>query len=356
MITSGRFIEVDGSLWSADERLSYFIDDGIDEWIRSEHLLYDFERVFSPYFDLADGRHQKILKARRNEGAFYIRDLAYHFSPKELERVYLHNPKWAALEKRLYGDILTVPQEERPSLFARFRRKQKRKRTPKEMPPAMALLELADRHYHGDTAPPKSSLFWNEYHRLLADRREHPLRILELGVQNGSSLMVWQDYLPNATIVGLDVAERPERDLGERVHFVQGSQDDEDALDKAAELAGGPFDIIVDDAAHIGLLARRSFHHLFPRHLKPGGHYAIESYGTSFLPEYPDGQKFNAFPDETGTINSVEFPSHQNGMIGVVKQLIDEMNRGLATGQPSQFDISRITMLVNIAIIEKGRG
>jgi hypothetical protein len=41
-------------------------------------------------------------------------------------------------------------------------------------------------------------------------------------------------------------------------------------------------------------------------------------------------------------------------MIGVIKQLIDVMMRGLAIGQPS-LNIERITLLVNIAFMKKGK-
>ena len=50
----------------------------------------------------------------------------------------------------------------------------------------------------------------------------------------------------------------------DRVHFIQGSQDDPTVLDRAAQVAGGGFDLIIDDAAHIGFLTKRSFNYLFP--------------------------------------------------------------------------------------------
>ena len=61
-----------------------------------------------------------------------------------------------------------------------------------------------------------------------------------------------------------------------------------------AELLRDGFDIIIDDASHIGELTKATFWHLFDRHLKPGGLYAIEDWGTGYLDDFPDGKKIRA--------------------------------------------------------------
>jgi methylase of polypeptide subunit release factors len=38
------------------------------------------------------------------------------------------------------------------------------------------------------------------------ERRFDKPRILELGVFSGASLLIWRDYLPNATILGIDIS------------------------------------------------------------------------------------------------------------------------------------------------------
>ena len=187
-------------------------------------------------------------------------------------------------------------------------------------------------------------------------RREKPLRILELGVSSGASLLLWRDYLPRATIIGIDIAEQPACLADQaRVHFIQGSQDDPAVLDLAAQLAGGGFDLIVDDASHIGFLTKRSFNYLFPRWLLPGGCYAIEDIGTGFLPEYPDGARYTTPPWNDAVRGTAVFQSHQYGMIGVVKQLIDHIMQELITNTRSYLPIERITIEANIVFVDKSQ-
>jgi|SRR5664279_3665289 len=124
---------------------------------------------------------------------------------------------------------------------------------------------LADQYYSPSDGTRKGASYMRSYARLLEHRRQEALRILELGVFSGASLLIWRDYLPHAQIVGVDISDPPSRILNlDRVHFVQGSQYDPIILERAAALAGGKFDLILDDASHIGYLTKRSFQYLFP--------------------------------------------------------------------------------------------
>jgi hypothetical protein len=59
----------------------------------------------------------------------------------------------------------------------------------------------------------------------------------------------------------------------------QGSQDDTAFLsDVARRTAPSGFDLIIDDASHIGMLTKVAFWHLFDNHLKSSGLYAIEDW------------------------------------------------------------------------------
>ncbi|MBS0644811.1 MAG: class I SAM-dependent methyltransferase [Proteobacteria bacterium] len=219
---------------------------------------------------------------------------------------------------------------------------------------APELEALVDRYYEPGDLTRKRQSYLASYARVLSGRRNEALAILELGVSSGASLLCWRDYLPNATIIGIDIAAPPERILGQdRIVVIRGSQDDPLTLDKAAQAAGRPFDLIVDDASHIGYLAKRSMHYLFPRWLAPGGWYVIEDFGTGFLPEYPDGTAFSQ-PDWTDAQPGTrEFHSSQFGMVGVVKQLIDHIMQDVMTGTPSYLAIKRLVVEGNIAFIEK---
>ena len=216
--------------------------------------------------------------------------------------------------------------------------------------------ELAERYYPKGDYTRKGPTYLTSYARLLSNRRMDELRILELGVFSGASLLIWRDYLPNATIVGIDIAQAPERILNlERVHFLRGSQDDPEILRKAASLVGGQFDIIIDDASHIGYLTKRSLHYLFPFFLVPGGWYIIEDFGTAFIPEYPDGATYQEPAWDDAVPSMREFRSSQSGMVGFIKQLIDHLMQELMTGGRSFISMDRLIVETNIVFIEKSK-
>jgi len=173
------------------------------------------------------------------------------------------------------------------------------------------------------------------YDQILIPWVDKEITLLEIGIDRGGSLELWRDYFPRGTIVGIDL-KLPERFVpGERIQVFEGSQADERFLSKVAnKTAPDGFDIIIDDASHIGELTRRTFWHLFDHHLKPGGLYAIEDWGTGYFDDFPDGKtpdlshppvSPNLVTIATPAENmKVPVPCHSYGMVGFVKELIDE--------------------------------
>ena len=181
------------------------------------------------------------------------------------------------------------------------------------------------------------------YDRVLAAWVDKELKLLEIGVHKGGSLQLWRDYFPHGMIVGIDL-ELPESFVpGERVQLFKGNQADEQFLSEVANnTAPEGFDIIIDDASHIGDLTRRTFWHLLDHHLKPGGLYAIEDWGTGYFDDFPDGKKFDPKPS---TLDP--FPCHSHGMVGFVKELVDELGAGSITlGRNEQFRQSKFESLL----------
>jgi hypothetical protein len=191
-----------------------------------------------------------------------------------------------------------------------------------------------------------SSRFLERYDPLLEQWVGKPIALLELGVYEGSSLLLWRDYFPLGTIAGIDIKLPEGFEPGERIHLFQGSQADRQLLSNVANtVAPNGFDIIIDDASHIGQLTRIAFWHLFDNHLKPGGLYVIEDWGTGYFDDYPDGRildfeeyeqwQWKARPLwmkiasklglKTPPISpKTPFPCHSHGMVGFIKQLVDE--------------------------------
>jgi SAM-dependent methyltransferase len=175
------------------------------------------------------------------------------------------------------------------------------------------------------------------YEQLLAPLRRQAFSLLELGVWNGHSLEMWRDAFPRATIVGIDLAP-PDLQLGGRVHVVRGDQTDA-ALMQCVREEHAPegFEVIVDDASHVGTITARSLQVLYDEHLRPGGLYCIEDWGTGYMPNWDDGGALAwpldvqhldgkaSAPMESGT---VAMPSHDFGLVGVIKRLVDHTAAG----------------------------
>lgn len=219
---------------------------------------------------------------------------------------------------------------------------------------------------------------YEEYFRPLLGR---DVRLLELGVLKGGSLLLWRDYFERGVIAGLDLNPAQIDDPTGRIRIYQGGQQDTELLDRVArECAPEGFDVIIDDCSHVGELARVSFWHLFENHLKPGGLYVIEDWGTGYWNFWPDGVHYRPrrrraalnpvryrlsrvatrlYNGPLGrlplagriasaakrTLQTGLYKSHDYGMVGFVKELVDELGAadithpdfGLGPHRPSRF-------------------
>jgi len=121
--------------------------------------------------------------------------------------------------------------------------------------------------------------YFREFERL----KQTPVKLLELGVRNGNSLKLWDEYFPRGSIFGIDRNMALGLRGQNKVRYFIGQQEDVAFLDKVAtNVAPEGFDVIIDDCSHVGELTKISFWHLFENHLKPGGIYAIEDWLTAY--------------------------------------------------------------------------
>jgi SAM-dependent methyltransferase len=147
------------------------------------------------------------------------------------------------------------------------------------------------------------------YDQLLKPRLDagKPVRLLEIGVQNGGSLEIWKKYLPpGSEIHGVDINENCLRlEFPENVHFHLGSAASQDFMSRTFE--NGMFDIVIDDGSHVCTEVLLAFLHLFPR-LAPGGIYIVEDLHTSYWPGFgggfrQDGASIEFFKSLADTVN-----------------------------------------------------
>ena len=122
------------------------------------------------------------------------------------------------------------------------------------------------------------------YAKFFANIRELPITFMEIGVKEGKSLASWQEYFPNAKIIGVDINPKCSAFQNDRVKICIGDQSDKQFL-KQVSNEHGPFDVIIDDGSHEGFDQQVSFNCLWDN-LNPGGIYVIEDLNCCRLKEY----------------------------------------------------------------------
>jgi WsaF, C-terminal domain/WsaF, N-terminal domain len=118
--------------------------------------------------------------------------------------------------------------------------------------------------------------------------RDHPIRMLEIGVQNGGSIQIWSKYLPpGSIIVGIDI-DRACADFPAEpnVSILIGDASDPVVLDRM--LGDARFDVIIDDGSHRSDHIVSSFEACFSR-LDPNGLYIVEDLHCSYYASHGGG-------------------------------------------------------------------
>jgi hypothetical protein len=185
----------------------------------------------------------------------------------------------------------------------------------------------------------KDTGFTSVYHSLLSHVRGEPLRLLEIGLYNGGSLRMWREYLPNATLHGIDVDRRTlayEDEIPDtKVRLVD--QGDARALRAFVDELGGSYDVVLDDGGHTMEQQIVSFEVLFP-HLVSGGIYIIEDLGTSYWLEYggrPLGEDGTAVAHMKRLVDAVQVehitPGHQSLHSAVSRVEHTQVRRDIAS-------------------------
>lgn len=103
-------------------------------------------------------------------------------------------------------------------------------------------------------------------------------KVVEIGVQTDSSIRMWEEFFPNATIYGIDIDEKCKKFEGGRRRVLIGNQGDFAFCQEIIKQTGGGIDIIIDDGSHKVEHQLKSFQWLFPV-LSSHGIYAIEDVG-----------------------------------------------------------------------------
>jgi|LauGreDrversion4_2_1035121.scaffolds.fasta_scaffold00402_2 predicted O-methyltransferase YrrM len=110
------------------------------------------------------------------------------------------------------------------------------------------------------------------YEKYLEDNREN-ICLLEIGVYEGHSLKMWQEYFKNSKIIGIDIDLNRFKFSNENLEVYECDATDPQKL--MSLFKDIQFDYIIDDGSHSLEHQIKSFEILFPL-LKQGGFYFIE--------------------------------------------------------------------------------
>lgn len=140
--------------------------------------------------------------------------------------------------------------------------------------------------YGGDKGdnPICGNHYANYYEPFFKPIQEKVTNICEIGVQKGASVKTFQDYFPNAQIIGLDIGDKSQFNTS-RITTQILNQSKPDQLENfvtQCEKSNIKFDIILDDGSHDIEHQQLTFGKFF-KLLKPKGIYVLEDLGTSFM-------------------------------------------------------------------------
>ncbi|MER8922459.1 MULTISPECIES: glycoside hydrolase family 99-like domain-containing protein [unclassified Mesorhizobium] len=151
-----------------------------------------------------------------------------------------------------------------------------------------SLRRLYDKH--DGKVSDKWSIYLSEYDRFFSRYRNKPVRILEIGIQNGGSLEIWGKYFTKAEIIlGCDINQNCgllRFDDG-KIDVVIGDANAEDVKRSIVDRSEA-FDIIIDDGSHRSSDVIRTFTGYFP-HLSDGGIFVVEDLHTSYWQDFEGG-------------------------------------------------------------------
>lgn len=119
------------------------------------------------------------------------------------------------------------------------------------------------------------------YEEILKPYRSTATNVLEIGIFNGASLLLWEKYFDNAKIHGIDCDVKPHGGLADLTEMI-ASGDHNIYIGDAANAGevnrfflGMEFDVVIIDASH-DLEQEIEMFHIYKNYVKDGGIMVIE--------------------------------------------------------------------------------
>jgi O-antigen biosynthesis protein len=201
---------------------------------------------------------------------------------------------------------------------------------------------------HTGKVSDKWTLYVSEYERHFQMYRDRPVRLLEIGIQNGGSLEVWAKYFSRAKkLVGCDIDAKcfSLRFENKKIAVVVGDANC-DEIEQRILAKSASFDLIVDDGSHRSSDIVRSFARYF-KHLSDDGLYVAEDLHCSYWQQF-EGGIFHPFSSISFFKRLADVVNHQHWGVGKARiQLLKTFNREYDTS----FDENTLSRVHSIEFV-----
>ena len=135
--------------------------------------------------------------------------------------------------------------------------------------------------------------------------------ILEIGIDQKSSLKLWLEYFPTAFIYGLDIGVEMEQ---ERVKVFKADQSSISDLINIKNQINHPIRFIIDDGSHVPEHQILTFDYYFQNLLEPGGIYIVEDIEVSYWTK----NHCYGYPSKYGYKNQTSFIEHTKSLVDTI--------------------------------------
>lgn len=143
---------------------------------------------------------------------------------------------------------------------------------------------------HTRNVSDKWSSYLTKYDKIFSPYRDMPVRLVEIGIQNGGSLEIWSEYFYNAQLIlGCDINPKCAviNHDSSTIKIIIGDINKQNTLKEIYALAN-ELDIVIDDGSHVSSDIINTFCKLFPL-LSSEGVYVVEDLHCSYWQQFDGG-------------------------------------------------------------------
>lgn len=137
----------------------------------------------------------------------------------------------------------------------------------------------------------KHSNYFEIYDELFEKYKEKKITLVEIGVTNGGSLMMWREYFKEANIIGIDFNPSAKKweEYGFKI-FIGDQSDPKFWTDFFSKV--GKIDILIDDGGHTNQQQISTFHSCY-ENINENGIILFEDTHSSYLKEFGNPSKYS---------------------------------------------------------------